>query len=486
MHGPVQSSSVRQDLLQRDMAALMREFRALEAKVSDIEARLDGLEAHLAAQRAATRSRSFRRLAIRLGTQAAQTVLWWVSKRRLEDTPIPLRTRGWPKWDQWRMPTEAAWSGRGIVFVAAHFPPLYDQHSGGQRLKKLIDLIGSMGWTIIFGSITPMLNLPGLLSAKKHRIRYEAALRQAGVVHFAYGMAEIEEVLANLGMHLRYAFLSFPDVAHALLPPVRQHCPCARVIYDMVDFHALRMMRQANLCNDDALRAAAERQKAVELALVQAADVTVAITSEERAAILDQLPNAVIDVIPNMFDIPRRDLPSAERRRGVLFVGNFWHAPNADAVKWFVERIWPIVLDEIPDACFRIAGPNPDREILALGKKRGVQVLGYVPDLVELFDSSRVFVAPLRYGAGMKGKVGQSLAFGLPVVSTSVGAEGMDLLDGVNALIPDEEALFAQAIIRLSRDDALWSELQERGLDLVKRTLSIDSVRGKVEQLFHA
>jgi hypothetical protein len=252
----------------------------------------------------------------------------------------------------------------------------------------------------------------------------------------------------------------------------------------MVDFHALRFEREAAIKHNANLLATADEIKAIEVAAARAADITIAVSNEEKSALLDLVPSAVVDVLPVIFTITA-DPPGVDKRSGLFFVGGFWHQPNSDAVTWFVEKIWPQIRSELPECRFRIAGSNPGDEVLALARTPGVEVIGFVPDLMPLFDSARVFVAPLRYGAGVKGKVGQSLAHGLPVVTTAVGAEGMKLLDGEHALIANDPAAFARQVVRLLRDDALWTRVQAQGRSLAQSTFSVDAIRDKVVDLFH-
>jgi O-antigen biosynthesis protein len=373
----------------------------------------------------------------------------------------------------------------GWVLIADHFPPLYDQNSGGLRLKTLIDMIGEQGWPMAFASRSMKSALPGVLSTEAGRGRYETALRTAGVSRFAYGIDEVDAMIAELGAGLRYAFLSFPHVAHDFIPSVRWHCPTATIIYDMVDFHAVRMAREAASKRDAKLSPKAEDMKAMEVAAARAADITIAVSNDEKSAMLDLVPSAVVQVLPNVFMMPTTPPPSVDKRSDLFFVGGFWHRPNGDAVTWFVEKIWPQIRSQIPDCRLRIAGSNPGDEVLALATVPGVEVLGFVPDLKPLFDSARVFVAPLRYGAGVKGKVGQSLVHGLPVITTSIGAEGMNLLDGEHALIADDADSFASQVVRLVRDDALWTRLQAQGRAFARSNFSVESIREKVEDLFH-
>jgi glycosyltransferase involved in cell wall biosynthesis len=382
-------------------------------------------------------------------------------------------------------PAVADHPGRGEMLIAAHFLPPFDQHSGGLRLKTLIGVLAGMGWRVTYGSLARRDRLPGVQGTEQGRQLYEDMLRNEGVERILYGPDEIDRFLAERGPRLGWAFLSFPDVAADLMPLVRCRCPTARIAFDMVDFHGLRVAREASLRGGDAaLEAEAEHLRGIEIACAKAADVTIAITADEKIAMLGLVPEAVVEVLPNIFQRPDRLPASVDGRRDLFFVGGFWHKPNVDAVLWFVERIWPLIRRKAPGCRFRIAGSNPSDDVLALGANPGVEVLGFVPDLAPLFNSHRVFVAPLRYGAGMKGKVGQSLAHGLPVVTTAVGAEGMNLQNGKHVLVAEQEEEFAAEVLRLLADDALWSRLSLEGRALVERTLSVDAVRERVAAVF--
>jgi len=383
-------------------------------------------------------------------------------------------------------PALAAVESAGAILVAADFPPLYDQHSGGLRLKTLIEMFGKLQRPIIFASKFQRTGLPGVLGTDEGRIHYEDVLRKAGVVEFTYGADELDAFLGGQSRDFRYAFLAFPAVAETFLPIVRQHCPEAKVIYDMVDFHALRMEREAALKGCAKLADDAAAMKRREISLCKAADITIAISADEKKTLLELAPTAVIEILPNVFEIPAKAPPGPEGRRDVLFLGGFWHRPNGDAAKWFVEHIWPRVSAMAPDSRFLIAGSNPGADVLALGRTEGVEVLGYVANLELLYNSARVCVAPLRFGAGVKGKVGQSMAYGLPVVATSIGAEGMCLQDGEHLLIGDDPNVFAQHVIALMQDDRLWIKMQAKAREFVEAQFSVRALTEKVEHLFHA
>jgi glycosyltransferase involved in cell wall biosynthesis len=252
----------------------------------------------------------------------------------------------------------------------------------------------------------------------------------------------------------------------------------------MVDFHALRMEREADLKDDAALRGRSVDMKALELANCRAADLTIAISEAERAAMLRLAPDAEIAVVPYLLHVPKSPPPGPEGRSNILFVGGFQHPPNSDAVIWFATEIWPRLHTALPGCRFQIAGANPGPEVMALTRHEGIDVLGHQGDLTPLFNAARVFAASLRFGAGQKGKVAQSLALGLPVVTTTIGAEGMALIDGQHVLIAQDSDSFAEAVLRLHHDDTLWRHLQATGRDRVAATLSTDALRNTIATLF--
>jgi hypothetical protein len=257
------------------------------------------------------------------------------------------------------------------------------------------------------------------------------------------------------------------------------------VLYDTVDLHFLRMERQAALTGSLPLQRDAQAMRELELACLRSADVTLAISEPERQLLLDLVPEVVVETLPNVFMTPKAPPPGIIGRQGLLFLGGFWHQPNADAVLWFADQILPLIRAEVPEVVFRIAGSNPTREVVALGDRPGIEVLGYVPDLTPILDAARVFVAPLRFGAGMKGKVGQAMISGLPVVATGIGAEGMGVEDGRHLLVADEPQDFADRVVTLLREDALWQRLQEQGRALIEATLSEAAIAERLARLFH-
>ena len=182
-----------------------------------------------------------------------------------------------------------------------------------------------------------------------------------------------------------------------------------------------------------------------------------------------------------MHEIRDDAVPGELGRAGQLFIGNFDHAPNVDAIEWFASDVIPL-LPAGPDAPLTAVGERPSGALENLSDHL-VAFPGHVADVTPYFDRGTVFVAPLRFGAGMKGKIGMAMTLGLPVVTTSVGAEGMGLIDGVHALIADGADDFAAAVVLLQKDDELWAALSSNARAAAAERWSPLAMRGRLEAL---
>ncbi|MGL4759188.1 MAG: glycosyltransferase family 4 protein, partial [Patescibacteria group bacterium] len=190
------------------------------------------------------------------------------------------------------------------------------------------------------------------------------------------------------------------------------------------------------------------------------------VTPVEQEA-LQQQGIRQVEVIPNIHEPYLGESPSFNQRQGILFIGGYKHVPNIDCVEWLCQEIMPIVWQSLPDLQVTLLGSHPTEAVKQLADER-INVTGYIEDVTPYFLSHRVFVSPLRFGAGMKGKIGQSLEYGLPVVSTMVGAEGIGLTDECDVLIADEKQHFAEQIIRLHEDEQLWNCLASNTQKAIK------------------
>jgi glycosyltransferase involved in cell wall biosynthesis len=229
----------------------------------------------------------------------------------------------------------------------------------------------------------------------------------------------------------------------------------------------------------------AVRLRRYEGAVVTGADAVVAVSRADAAALeLVGRPRRLV-LVPNGVDtaaLPRRRGDGDGRT--VLFTGTMDYRPNVDAVVWFVARVWPLVLDRVPQARFRIVGRAPTRAVRALTRSRGVEVTGEVADVAPFFAEAAAYVAPLRIGGGSRLKLLEACAHGVPIVSTSLGAEGIDLTRGREALVVDAPGQFAEALVGLLRDRAGRRVLAEAGRALVESRYDWRAIVPRLEGLY--
>jgi glycosyltransferase involved in cell wall biosynthesis len=263
---------------------------------------------------------------------------------------------------------------------------------------------------------------------------------------------------------------------------VRRVAPDAMLLFDTIDLHYLRLRRQAVLDNSAKTRKLAEIAYQEELSVADRADLTLVVSDVEARELAQQMPRARVEVLSNVHDAVD-DCPPAQARSGILFVGGFQHPPNTDAVEFYAAEIWPRFRELHPQARSFIAGSRMSDALRRLGEEAGIEMLGYVEDLSYYLRSCRMSISPLRYGAGVKGKVNQAMSYGLPLVATSVSTEGMSLISGQHLLIANSPDDFVQAMSKLTLDDDLWHRLSYHSREYTRAVYSTDVTRRAVAKL---
>jgi GT2 family glycosyltransferase/SAM-dependent methyltransferase/glycosyltransferase involved in cell wall biosynthesis len=354
------------------------------------------------------------------------------------------------------------------ALIIDHMVPMHDRDAGSLRMYHLIRNLLELGWRVTL--------IPDNFAPTEP---YTSELQGLGV-EVLYGAVNVALNIAEHGPRTRLAILSRPYVAPRYLHLVRQHAPAARVAYDTVDLHYLREQRRAELEGNPTTKKA-EGFKELELGLARASDVTLVVSEQESEHLRAEVPGLDVEVVPLANEV-WPVVPPRSGRSGLLFVGGFAHDPNVDAALYLVRVIMPLVWREFPGVGLTLVGGNPPAEVRALASS-GVAVPGWIPDLRPLLESSVANVAPLRYGAGVKGKVTESLGAGLPVVTTPLGAEGLGAVDGEDLLVAADPEAFAAHVVRLLRDEEHWHALSAAGQDLVRRTSSVEAQRAALRRL---
>jgi glycosyltransferase involved in cell wall biosynthesis len=281
----------------------------------------------------------------------------------------------------------------------------------------------------------------------------------------------VESYMSRYGSLFDIILVFRVTVAEKVIATLRRHAPQASILFNNMDLHFLRLQREAELAGDAPGLAAAAAMKQRELDVIGAVDCTITPSTFEKGVIADLAPAAPARVLPFMVDFAGTSVGFAPRR-DICFLGGYGHSPNVDAVRFFVREVFPLLRQAEPGIRFIIAGAHPTPEVTALASD-DVIVTGMVADLRTVFDATRVFACPLRAGAGVKGKLATAMSYGLPVVTTSIGAEGMELSDGEHVLVADTPAAFAASCLRAYREPALWQRLSAAGQAQVRENHSL-------------
>lgn len=342
----------------------------------------------------------------------------------------------------------AGFLGHALVIDTA--VPRPDHDAGSAATFEQMLLLRRLGYRVAFAAAGGDADMP---AAKD-------ALRRNGIE--VVGPPAYDSIAAYLEAH--GASLDLVQVyrhayATMFFDRVRSLAPQARLLFAPADLHHLREARAAELTGEAAPDLALIR--AQELDAIRGSDATIIASDYEMALLGGDVPPAKLRLL-RWIAHPRPPARGFAGRQGLCFVGSFAHPPNADGVLWFVAEVLPLVLRALPDLRLCIAGADPPAAIRALASAH-VEVPGWVADLDALFDQVRLSVAPLRYGAGFKGKVATSLACGVPVVGTAIAVEGTGLAPGDGVVVADTAEAFAGEVVRLHQDEAAWTTLSATG-----------------------
>jgi glycosyltransferase involved in cell wall biosynthesis len=356
---------------------------------------------------------------------------------------------------------------RLLVIDALMPDPMRD--SGSLRLCRVLQVLADMGWAVDF--------MPDTLRADASD---RAPLEIAGVgVLCRPRVRSLATWLRREGASLSAVMVCRHYVANAHVRLIREHAPSARILFDTVDLHYVRELRAARLLGDRVHLRRALRTRRREWDLIRHCDTTFVVSPVEKRRLQQAVPQADIRVLSNIHRA-YPDSPGFELRHDLVFIGGWSHPPNRDALCWLTEAIMPRIRERLPDAMLHLVGDMPQHERARL-QGPGIRIHGRVPDLTPLMHHARVALAPLRYGAGVKGKINTAMSHGIPVVATSLAVEGMYLIDERDVLVADGAAAFAAAVARVYQDRELWQTLADGGMQNVRRYFSFDAARRCLE-----
>jgi O-antigen biosynthesis protein len=358
---------------------------------------------------------------------------------------------------------------RVLVIEACMLTP--DHDAGSMRMLAILEILTLLGCKVTF-----------VADNLEHRQPYVSQLQQRGVeVLFHPYVRSITDVLDKRGGEFDIVMISRHYIAVKHIDAVRAFAPRALVVFDTVDLHFLRTERQAELEGDAAARSSARAKRDEELTLIRKADVTLVVSPFEKTLLAELVPEARVVVLSTIHEQMPPGRGFAERE-GLVFIGGFQHPPNTDAVLWYAQEVLPHVRTLLPGVKTYIVGSKVPTTIRDLAAPDFV-VTGYVPDVTPYFTGCRVSIAPLRYGAGVKGKINLAMSYGLPVVATTPSVEGMSLEPERDVVVADAAEDFARAIARVYHDESLWQTLAAGGRENIRAHFSRDVARSAITRL---
>ena len=343
------------------------------------------------------------------------------------------------------------------VLIIDEIIPEFNKDSGSRRLTEIIKLLLKNKVSVF---------LVADLKQYKYKSDYIQKFKDLGVnvyqpsIDSKGDLVTIEGFIKQMAPKMDVAWLHRPLIFDKYQALVKKANPKVKLVFDMVDFHYIRLLREYELNKDEALKAEAEKFLKIELENCKNADVVIAISTTDKELLKQHFnTDEKVVLISNIHQYidKSEDFNSFENRKDLLFVGSFRHDPNTDAVKYLKQNVMPIVWQTLPEVTVNIIGSYITDDIKDLASSN-FKLLGFVDDLNVVINNSKLFVAPLRFGAGIKGKIGQSLEHSLPLVTTDVGAEGFDFGNQKQIMIANNTEAIAQKVINLYTNKVLWDE----------------------------
>jgi GT2 family glycosyltransferase/protein-L-isoaspartate O-methyltransferase len=354
------------------------------------------------------------------------------------------------------------------VLIVDHYVPQPDRDAGSRTIWQFINLFLKQNMSVKFWPENLWYDPV-----------YTPRLQQAGVEVFYGGSYanQFKNWIKENGKYFDYVLLSRPHISEPIIETIKQHCN-APILYYGHDVHYLRLLEQNRINGNAETIMAMERVKKQEEFVWSQSDVIYYPTQDEADYVTKRLTEMKIEkpvkAIP-AYAYPTNSVSrfeGLERRKDLIFVAGFAHTPNIDAAIWFVDHVFPIIQAKYPSINLYLVGSNPDEKVKALASD-AIKVTGFVTDeeLASFYNQVRVAVAPLRFGAGIKGKVVEAMYFGLPCVTTNIGAQGLQAaLEFLK--VSDQPHAYADYVLELLEDNALWESCATQSQNFVNKHFS--------------
>lgn len=313
---------------------------------------------------------------------------------------------------------------------------------------------------------------------------YEDMIQQLGVEMIDFTPGRFDRWFENNGKFVDYLYINRPQVWECLEPFFKKYCKSAKRFYQGHDVHFLRERRAHELAGDLEENSGwiNDTEKA-EKKIWKEADYVYYFSDKEIEIVKEYAPDSNAKKIPLYLYKEPEKIHYKDSRKDLLFVGSFRHTPNYDGVKWFIEEIFPLILSKNPEIKFNIVGANAPEDVLKYASDN-IIFKGFVSDeeLDELYKNTRIVVSPLRFGAGVKGKIIEAMMYQVPVVTTMIGIEGIDNEQRLIA-VEDEVNKFAQKTVELYNNYEKLKQISEASLDYINQNFSMEKAKKEFEEL---
>jgi len=337
-----------------------------------------------------------------------------------------------------------------ILFLD-HIVPTPDKDAGSGVAMNTMLILREFGFQVTFAS-------PMMFNIEKS----EALLLQRNGIEVLYHpyVGELSDHLKAHGSRYDLVLGCRANILAESLPLIEKYCPNVPVIFHTADLHFLRLEREASLSKDWAVAKNAQEYRKLEPWLMKQTALTIVHGDYEKELLISMgVDSKKIAVSPLILEVSDTSISFGERE-GIVFVGGFNHTPNVDAVKFMCNEIMPLLLEKEPEITLNVVGSNATKEILEM-EAENVKIVGYVENVEEFLSLSRLSIAPLRFGAGLKGKVAKSMACGTPVIASSIATEGMNLNPDSDYLLANTAEEFADQIASLYTNQNAWDKISK-------------------------
>ncbi len=349
------------------------------------------------------------------------------------------------------------------ILVIDHYVPHYDKDAGSRTIYQYLKLFVKMGLNVKFIGDNYFKHEP-----------YTSDLQEMGieVLYGSYYANNWKEWIKINSKYIDYVFLNRPHITKKYIDFIREHTK-ARIFYYGHDLHFLREKREYELTQNKELVNDYQKTMNDEFSIMRKSDIVYypSFVEVEEIKKHDTLIN-VKAIQAYMYDDIVYSQYILKNRKDLLFVGGFGHKPNVDAILWFTKEVFPKILKNNPEIKLNIVGSNPTQDIKDL-KSENINVVGYVSDeeLEKYYLETRMVVVPLRYGAGIKGKVVEAMTKGVPIITTSVGVEGLENIENM-FFVCDNAHDFANSVIKCYYNEEILKSISDKFYDYIRRCFS--------------